>query len=558
MGAETVQTDLVVIGSGGAGLTGALTAAIGGLRVTVLEKTELLGGTTAVSGGTVWVPNNHHEPEAGVADSPEDALTYVRACVGDAGDPTHIDAIALRSAEAIRFLEERGGLEFLPMPAGGGSMDYRPWLPGAKIGGRALTPAETTLEPLGDQARLLRIVPTSAWTFDPRDYISERMHLDAPGTDRPGASLFSPPPANDGTAALPVSLGRGSALIAQLIRGCLAHGVEYHVGTRAQQLLIDDARVIGVRTISDDGSVTMFHASVGVIVATGGYSHDEALRRLWLSRKIQRSCELDTNSGDGHLMGMAIGAQTAGMGDAWWMPHVPLGADNQAVNTAGSREDRSLPHTIMVNATGRRFMNESVNYHDVGEYFDSVVGGFHSNFPAWLVFDQQGVEKYAALDWKVPSGSEPTPDWLKSGRTVGELADSMGVSASALEATVARFNEFATSGTDEDFHRGESEWDRAWGDHRHTPNPSLGSLERGPFYAARIYAGTLSTRGGLRVDTDGRVHSAATGEPIAGLYAAGNCSNGGPASTYPGPGATLGAALTFGYLAGLHAATKKQ
>ncbi|WP_345068155.1 FAD-binding protein [Leifsonia kafniensis] len=546
------DADFIVIGSGGAGLTGALTAAIKGLRVIVLEKTSLIGGTTAVSGGTSWIPNNHLEAGVGVADSREEALAYLNACIIGVGDPTHIDVLVDHGPEVIKFLEEEGGMEFLATRPGGSSMDYRSWLPGAKVGGRALVVGKTATAPFGEFASKLRITHTSAWTFDPRDYNSEAMHLDAPGAQRPGASVFAPPTGEED--AIPANLARGAALVAQLVRGGLAHGVDYRVDVRAEEIIEENGRAVGVRVSGPDGEAQVLRASAGVLVATGGFSHDEELKRLWLSRRIQYSCELESNSGDGHRMGMAIGAQTAGIGDAWWMPHLPLGSDNSIVNTAGSREDRALPHVMIVNDKAKRFMNESINYHDVGKYFDSVVGGWEQNFPAWLVFDGYAARRYAVLAWKVPAEGAPTPDWLRIGASLADLAREMEVDPTVFEATVERFNGFAQAGVDEDFQRGETAYDRAWGDPANLPNPCLGALSEGPFYAVRMYAGALSTRGGLRVDDKGRVYSAASQQPIPGLYAAGNCSNGGPTSCYPGPGATLGAALTFGYVAAMDAA----
>jgi 3-oxosteroid 1-dehydrogenase len=227
---------------------------------------------------------------------------------------------------------------------------------------------------------------------------------------------------------------------------------------------------------------------------------------------------------------------------------MPLGMEGGIVNAAGSREDRILPHTMIVNGRGRRFMNEAVNYYDAGESFGTKVGAAPRNYPAWMLFDQQGVERYALLAWKVPD--EGTAEWLKVGQTLEELGAELDIDPAALAQSVERFNGFARSGKDEDFGRGDDPWDKAWGDPESKPNPCLGTLEKAPFYAIPIYPGALATRGGLRVDASGRVLSALSAEPIAGLYAAGNCSNGGPAGTYPGPGATIGAAMTFGYIVG--------
>jgi 3-oxosteroid 1-dehydrogenase len=283
-------------------------------------------------------------------------------------------------------------------------------------------------------------------------------------------------------------------------------------------------------------------------MATGGYTHSDELKRLWLSTPLIYTCDVETNEGDGHLMGMAASAQVAGLGDAWWMPHIPMGVHNGVVNAGGTREDRILPHTIMVNPAGKRFMNEAVNYYDAGESFGRKGGAGARDYPAWLLFDQQGVDRYAILAFKVPPGDQP--DWLHSADSIQALARSIGVPSPILQETVDRFNRFALAGIDEDFHRGENPWDRAWGDPEHDPNPCLGTLEKPPFYAVPVYPGAIATRGGLRVDSSARVLSAKDGKPIPGLYASGNCSSAAVMGAYVGPGATIGPAMTFGYLAG--------
>jgi 3-oxosteroid 1-dehydrogenase len=203
----------------------------------------------------------------------------------------------------------------------------------------------------------------------------------------------------------------------------------------------------------------------------------------------------------------------------------------------------------MVNGSGKRFMNEAINYYDIGEAFGRSAGYGPRNFPAWLVFDQQGVERYAVLAYKLPLEGDPAA-WFHSAESAEELARSIGVEPNALRATIDRFNGFARNGIDEDFHRGEDPWDRALGDPDHGPNPSLGTIEKPPFYAVPMWPGAASTRGGLRIDASGRVLSAKDGAAIPGLYAAGNCSNGAAAGGYCGPGATIGPAMTFGYLVG--------
>jgi 3-oxosteroid 1-dehydrogenase len=210
---------------------------------------------------------------------------------------------------------------------------------------------------------------------------------------------------------------------------------------------------------------------------------------------------------------------------------------------------------MIVNPAGKRFMNEAVNYYDAGESFGNTVGAAPRNYPAWVLFDQQGVEKYAVLAYKIPPGE--LPEWLHTADTVEALATSIGIDPATLVATVERFNEFARTGVDEDFHRGENPWDMAWGDPKNQPNRCLGTLEKAPFYATPIYPGAIATRGGLRIDAQGRVLSARNGEPIPGLYASGNCSNGSATGAYAGPGATIGPAMTFSYLVGRQVAADR-
>jgi 3-oxosteroid 1-dehydrogenase len=529
----TRAADFVVVGSGAAGLTGALVAAIGGARVVVLEKSDLVGGTTAMSGGGAWIPCNPHMGEVGVEDSREDALTYLRACVSDSADPSHLEALVDEGQAMIRLLEAEGGMQFQPWPAIGATIDYRPWLPGARWGGRNLESMSISMAALGAWAARVRKEPRLRSEHNLLRYYADRQHLLAPSTSA------AAPPGDDVD-----TYWRGTALVGNLLRNCLERGVEVLVETPVTRLLVEGGSVVGV-IAEDRGRSTEIRAP-HVLMATGGYTNNEELKRLWLTKPIEYTCDVASNEGDGHLMGMEVGAQLAGIGDAWWMPHTPIGEVEGVINAAGTREDRALPHTVMVNGLGRRFMNEAVNYYDAGEAFGNKAGAAPRNFPAWLVFDQQGVERYAILAWKVPRGE--APEWFHRADTVEDLAGAIGVDAAALGATIERFNGFARSGVDEDFRRGESAWDQAMSDPGNHPNPSLGTLEKPPFYAVPMHAGAIATRGGLRVDARARVLSV-RGAPIPGLYAAGNCSNASASGAYCGPGATIGAAMTFGFLA---------
>jgi 3-oxosteroid 1-dehydrogenase len=545
------EADLVVLGSGAGGLTGALVAAIEGLSSVILEKTELVGGTTSISGGGIWIPLNHHMAEVGVEDSREEALEYVRACAGDHGDDDIHVALVDRGAEMLSYLDERAGVlsTLRAWPGEGGTVDYRPWLPGSKHGGRSLYPNKFRRADLGEWDARVRTGAMSAWIIDKLEFKTKMLHA-LPPEDVPPYTR-----ARDDSIDKYEYFAAGSAVVGDLLKGCLAHDVRIFLETPGEELLVDDGRVVGVRAVRD-GEPWFVRARRGVLIATGGFSHNEELKRLWLSRPLDFSCEIVENQGDGHLMGMSVGAQVAGLGDAWWMPFTPMEdgpLDSGDVNIGGTRDDRGLPHTMVVNSAGKRFFNEAINYYDTGEPFGVKTGAGPRNFPCWMIFDSQGPKKYSALATRIPKSAPPAH--LTVGNTLEELAAQLGIDERGLLGSVERFNEFARAGVDDDFHRGESTWDQVWGDQKHEPNKSLGTIEEGPFYAVEIRPGALATRGGLRVNTNGQVLSAGMPfDPIPGLYAAGNCSSAGPAGSYPGAGCTIGAAMTFAYLVGKHAA----
>jgi 3-oxosteroid 1-dehydrogenase len=537
--------DVVVCGSGAAGLAGALAAAIEGADVLVLEKADVVGGTTAMSGGGVWVPGNHHMHEHGIEDSREDALRYLRALVGEAGEEPMLEALVDDGPDAIRDLEERGGLYFRAWPAVGGTSDYRPWLAGERPGSRTLDPGWFELSELGESVELLR--NRAVRGDDKLDLYTKRLHTAAPG----GGAQTSP--AHGGpSAATEGTIVGGAALAARLFKACLDQGVRVRVSTRARSLIVEDGRVVGVEAETGGERLTV-RARRGVLLGTGGYSKNPELMRLWMQRPIDFSCEVPESEGDGHLMGMAAGAQTAHLGDAWFMPMVA--SAGAADFTAHSRGERALPHTLIVNGQGKRFVNEPLNYNDFGDYFGIKQDG-PRNLPAYVVFDRQGTERYGLLSDFVRDGADQP--WLTSADTLEALAAKLGIDPAALTTTIERFNTYARRGEDPDFGRGQNPWDVRWGDPAQEPNASLGTVEQGPFHAVEIRPGTLGTKGGLRINRHSEVLSAGTGEPIPGLYAAGNCASSATPGAYGGPGATLGAAMTFGYLAGVRLAAERE
>jgi 3-oxosteroid 1-dehydrogenase len=551
-GADVTGADVVVIGSGGAGLTAALVAASGGADVVVLEKAARLGGTTALSGGGVWAPLNPHQAAENAGDSEDEVIAYLRAIAGPGADDSLLVAYARNAAAMVEHLESRCGLSFRAYPGRGTTWDYRSEVPGARRGGRGIDSGPVSLAPLGRAwVDLIRMGPQSAWVFDKFVYYAQSLHA-RPPSDGGRPMVSSQDIVVRGEAGRPTdTVANGTALVAQLLRGCLERGVRIHTGVRVRELLTGGGggAVTGVR-VEYDGASHDVAARRGVVVASGGFTHNPDLVRAHLpGRSIDFTCEVESNTGDGLLMGVAAGAAVAGLGDAWWIPSFRFTDPNNPAATGSMiREDRCLPHTLMVNRHGVRFVNEAMNYYDIVRSFEP--DGQPSNLPAWLIFDSQALAGYAVLRNAPWPADGSTPDWLHAADTIADLAVECDLDPEVLQRTIAEFNQHAAAGVDPLFHRGESPWDLAWGDAGHLPNPSLGPVEKGPFHALRVTSGAFSTKGGLRLDDRGRVLSAATGEPVPGLYAAGNVSNGALPDTYPGIGATLGPAMTFGYLIG--------
>jgi 3-oxosteroid 1-dehydrogenase len=545
------EADLVVLGSGAAGLTAALVATIEGLEAVVLEKAEVIGGTTALSGGGVWVPMNHHMGEAGVEDSREEALTYMRAVAGREANEAMIERQLDAGPEMVRYMEERAGMEFRAWPAIGGTLDYRPDQPGAKHGGRPLDPVRVAVSDLGDWADRIRTGPGSAWVWDKFEFYTRHMHAAAPDEGRTvhQRTFVDVGNVDYSKADTFEFFANGTALVAQLMRACLREGTTVHTETPADELVVADGRVIGVRA-TKEGAPFHVRARRAVLLATGGFEFNEELKSLFLDRPLEYCPGASSNEGDGHLMGMAIGAQPANLADAWWAPIIPIGSDSPEPNDSVlSREERALPHTIIVNKRGRRFVNESTNYYDVTEAFGTR-NNMLRNLPAWLLLDQQFRDKYALLKSAPPPPEGREPSWLTSAETLEQLAEKLGIDAEGLVASVEAFNRNARAGVDPDFDRGKSRWDLEWGDPTHEPNPALGTIEKPPFFAIELRPGALATKSGLRTNPDGEVISAADGQPIPGLFAAGNVSANAIPYAYTGPGSTLGPAMTFAYVIG--------
>jgi 3-oxosteroid 1-dehydrogenase len=543
--------DFVVVGSGAAGMTAALTAALRGLRTVVLEKTEYFGGSTARSGGGVWIPGNAVLRRCGVTDTAEQASRYLGYVAGEEA-PAALQAAFLEHGPAmLDLVRANTPVDFTWVPD---YADYYPEAPGGRVGGRSVEPKLLDASVLGADASSLRppYLPAPAGiTVTQANY--RWMSL---GTSHPRAITTTARV----TGRMLVSrlrhrqlLSMGQALAAGLRAGLTRAGVAVWLSTPMTGLQISGGRVAGVRVLRD-GQPVVVRAARGVLLATGGFERSAEMRRRYQREPIGTEWTVGSpgNTGDGIAAGEAAGGVLALMDDAWWGPSIPLPG-----GPVFCLAERSLPGSIFVNAAGERFMNEAAPYVDAVHAMYARHTEDNPHIPCWMITDQRYRNRYVFTG--VPPRRPLPRRWYASGavfraESLAELAGQIGVSADGLVKTVEEFNEFARTGKDAEFGRGDSAYDRYYGDPRCQPNPNLAALAEPPFYAIKIVPGDLGTKGGLRTDERARVLRD-DGSVIPGLYAAGNTSAMVMGRSYAGPGATIGPAMTFGYLAALDAAS---
>ena len=541
----SAEFDVIVAGSGAAGMTAALTAAHLGATVLVLEKTGVFGGSTARSGGGIWAPGNVVLRKAGVTDTPSAAGAYLAYVTGD-DIPAERRAALLEHGPAM--LDLVLALTPLRLTWVPGYADYYPEAPGGRACGRSIEPVPFDGRLLGAELSRLNkpYLPVPAGVaVTQADYRWLTL-----GPRHPRAMLAGLKVA--GRLARSRLLGHrmlslGQALAAGLRAGLAAGGVPVWLDTPMTGLVVTDGRVTGVRVLRD-GQPTVLTARRGVLIATGGFERNEAMRRRYQHSPIgtEWTTGATGNTGDGIVAGQELGAAIALMDDAWWGPSIPLPGGPYFCLA-----ERSLPGCVLVNGAGQRFVNESAPYVDAVHAMYEGNSQENPHIPAWLVFDQRYRDRYVFAGR--PPGRPFPRRWYAAGAVfqapdLAGLADAIGVDPAALAKTVARFNDFARSGQDDEFSRGASAYDRYYGDPRCRPNPNLAPLAKAPFYAARIVPGDLGTKGGLRTDARARVLRE-DGSVIDGLYAAGNASAAVMGHSYAGAGATIGPAMTFGYIA---------
>ncbi|MFW0793963.1 3-oxosteroid 1-dehydrogenase [Gordonia sp. CPCC 205515] len=547
--------DVIVVGAGAAGLSAAITAAASGLKTVIIEKSPYWGGSTSRSGGGVWIPNNSVLKRDGVSDTPDKAREYVHAIIGEHASPERIDAYIDRGPEALDFLMKHAPLDLEWVK---NYSDYYPEAPGGRLGGRSVEPRPFDARALGDDLKTLHPQYTKAplnmvvLQSDYRWLNTGLRHWRGPvRMGKVGARFFWARSRGKKLIAM------GAALAAELLLGVRKLGVPLRLNTGLTDLLTEDGRVIGVIAESE-GTPIEIHATRGVILACGGFENNAEMRRKYQRDPIgsEWTTGAPSNTGDGINAGLKIGAAVSLMDDAWWGPTIPLPRGPWF-----ALSERSVPGTFIVNLRGERFMNESLPYVEaVHQMYGGDFGqgeGPGENVPSWLIMDQACRNRYlfAGINARQPLPKK----WFESGvvvkaDSIRELAEKIGVPADNLAATTERFNGFSRSGIDADFHRGESGYDHYYGDITNKPNPSLGPLTKAPYYAVKMVPGDLGTKGGIDTDAAGRALRA-DGSVIDGLYAAGNTSAPVMGHTYAGPGATIGPAMVFGYLAALDAAS---
>lgn len=523
---------IIVLGAGASGMTAALSVTSCGARATLLEKAAKVGGTAAVSGGIVWAPANHHL-DPGEPDERGAALSYFEAL---GCDPERRDVLAGfvdHAADAMAFIERVTPVRFEPLP---GYPDYYADRPGARPqGGRALDSGLFGFGALGE------------W----RDRVLTAEVYPLALSETPlGGCTTALAPETIGQRIADDQRGFGQALVGGLLAACLQNGIEIRREVEVARIILCNGRVTGV-ALSDGEEI----AADAVIVATGGFEWNGELARAFLRGPIAFPASPPGNRGDGLTLLMTAGAALGNMTSAWWCPTIVTGQtwDDGEPRAVPVLIERTLPGSIIVNRAGRRFCNEAVNY-------SAIEGAFHAfdpnryaypNMPAWLIFDHRYKSQWPVAS--APPGDE-VPDWMVSAATAEELGEKLGADGAMLAKTIARFNDNAVRGVDPEFDRGVSSYDRFYGDRsRDGALATLGPLDTGPFYAVELHMGVLGTNGGAKTDDVGRVigHD---GAPIVGLYAVGNVMAGPTGGVYAGAGGTLGPALTYGFLAGRHAA----
>ena len=546
--------DILVVGTGAGAMVAAATAAARGASVLMIEKTPLYGGSSAASGGGVWIPASDSAIAQGQSDSPDEAFTYIKSLTGNTVADAKIRAFVENARFMVRHVESISDLRFTAIPY----TDYHAENPGGKMGFRS---HETntlnarrlprrdfeTLRPTHPAAALFGYIPWTTMEAAP-------MVTRGPGWMRTMAKVLWRYYSDVGQRLRSKRsrfLVFGNAIAGHLKLAFDRDGGELWLGAALKELTCDASGRVTGAVIERGGAAVTVTATRGVILGAGGFERNQAMRDRYLpgEGRPEWSGGQEGNTGDAIEAGIRIGAATDLMAEAWWAPTLSVPGEPRGRPLF---YERALPGNIIVNQRGERFMNEARSYDIAGKAMIDADRPDARTIPSWIVLDARFRSKYPMgplipvfPDWTLPARFRSM--YLKA-PTLKALAGQMGVPPAALEATVARFNGFARSGEDADFGRGSAAYDRYYGDQSVKPNPNLAPIDQAPFYALKVYPGDIGTKGGLATDEAARVLDG-KGAPIPGLYAIGNNAASVMGPAYPGAGSTLGPAMTFGFLA---------
>ncbi len=544
------EYDFVVVGSGGGSMCAGLVMHGAGKSVLILEKTDMVGGSTAKAGGVMWIPNNKYMAQDGVTDSLEQGEAYLNAVVeareGDApGTSRERRRTYITEANAMIDFLEREGLEFQRAPLW---PDYYDEREGGTLG-RTVHAKIFDVNQLGEWKHKLRFgamnfpLPLFEITRLPlirRAWLARRLAVKAVLM-----GIYAKLTGKEYVSA-------GTALQGRMLQAALKAGIELRTGAPVSRVIQDESgRVIGVET-EKDGKPWRVGARLGVLLNAGGFSHNQQMRDTYIPlTRTEWTHAAEGDTGDMHRELMRIGAHMAQM-DEFVGNQMMLPPNEEP---GGAQMQLAKPHAFLVDQSGVRYMSEGGSY----MLFCQNMIERHQTVPAvpsWMIMDSQFM-KYHMLASSMPGVSKPkewySSGFLKKSKTIEGLAEAIGVDPAALKATTERFNGFARKGVDEDFGRGHNAYDAWLGDHTNKPNPALGTVEKGPFYAVKIVPGDVGTFGGAVTDCNARVLRE-DGSVIEGLYATGTTTAAVMGRTYPGAGCSIGPSFTFGFVAAKHAA----
>ncbi|KEA62690.1 Succinate dehydrogenase/fumarate reductase, flavoprotein subunit [Marinobacterium lacunae] len=555
MAIETLNCDLLVVGSGAGGLSTAITAKKKGLDVVVIEKAPVFGGTTAFSGGVLWIPGNHHGRKQNPADTRDAAVEYIRNETGDFFDAEAVGAFLKKGPEMVDFFEAETSVKFVPTLY----PDYHPTLGGGVDIGRSILAAPFDIRALGKDMGRMR-PPLKTITFIGMMFNSSNADLKHFFNATKSLTSFAYVCKRLAVHMKELLLYRravnvtsGNALASRLAKSALDLNIPIHTSAPAKELIQESGRVVGVRTVIE-GREVLIHARKGVVLACGGFAHD-VNRITQAYPHLKRGGEHhspvpDSNTGDGLALVERIGVpvECEFTDTSAWMPTSLVPNKDGSFGKFPHLLDRYKPGVIGVNPQGQRFCNESESYHDVGAAMIRSSTGKETYM--WLICDQTCLSKYGLGFVKpspMPIGSFLRNGYLKRGKTLDELARVIGVDSTQLRATVDEYNAGAVVGEDRQFGRGTTSFNRYLADPENKPNPCVAPVAKGPYYAVKVYMGDLGTFDGIKTDVYGQVLDREGGR-VEGLYAVGNDRRSIMGGNYPGAGITLGPIMTFGYI----------